>query len=76
MTTLIAISLLFMFGSGPVRGFAVTIGIGLLTSMFTAIAVTRLLMEWRVRAMGCNQQWLRCPIPTYLRCNLCAKTSQ
>jgi SecD/SecF fusion protein len=52
MTTLIAISLLFMFGSGPVRGFAVTIGIGLLTSMFTAIAVTRLLMEWRVRAMG------------------------
>jgi len=52
VTTLIAISLLFMFGSGPVRGFAVTIGIGLLTSMFTAIAVTRLLMEWRVRAMG------------------------
>lgn len=49
LTTLIAVSLLFLFGSGPVRGFAVTIGIGLLTSMFTAISVTRLLMEWRIR---------------------------
>ncbi|MDX1587376.1 MAG: protein translocase subunit SecD [Oleiphilaceae bacterium] len=48
-TTLIAVSLLFLFGSGPVRGFAVTIGIGLLTSLFTAISVTRLLMEWRIR---------------------------
>jgi len=48
-TTLIAVSLLFMFGSGPVRGFAVTIGIGLVTSMFTAIAFTRLIMERRIR---------------------------
>ncbi|KFZ30313.1 preprotein translocase subunit SecD/SecF [Pseudidiomarina salinarum] len=48
-TTLIAVSLLFLFGSGPVKGFAVTIGIGLLTSLFTAIAVTRLIMEWRIR---------------------------
>lgn len=49
LTTLIAVSLLFMVGSGPVRGFAVTIGIGLLTSLFTAIAVTRLIMEWSIR---------------------------
>ncbi len=49
ITTLIAVSLLFLFGSGPVKGFAVTIGIGLLTSLFTANAVTRLLMEWTVR---------------------------
>lgn len=48
-TTLIAVSLLFMFGSGPVRGFAVTIGIGLVTSLFTAIAVTRLIMEWSIK---------------------------
>lgn len=48
-TTLIAVSLLFLFGSGPVRGFAVTIGIGLVTSLFTAISVTRLIMEWRIR---------------------------
>ena len=50
VTTLIAVSLLFLVGSGPVRGFAVTIGIGLLTSLFTAIAVTRLIMEWRIRS--------------------------
>lgn len=56
LTTLIAVSLLFLVGSGPVRGFAVTIGIGLLTSLFTAIAVTRVIMEWRVRKMG------RCPL--------------
>ncbi len=49
LTTLIAVSLLFMFGNGPVRGFAVTIGIGLVTSLFTAIAVTRLMMEWQIK---------------------------
>ncbi|SMF66550.1 SecD/SecF fusion protein [Alteromonadaceae bacterium Bs31] len=45
VTTLIAVSLLFLVGSGPVRGFAVTIGLGLLTSLFTTVGVTRLLME-------------------------------
>lgn len=49
ITSLIAVSLLFMFGSGPVRGFAVAIAIGLLTSLFTSISLTRLLMEWRAR---------------------------
>jgi SecD/SecF fusion protein len=49
ITTLIAVSLLFMFGSGPVRGFAVTIGIGLLTSLFTAVAFNRLVMEWWIK---------------------------
>jgi SecD/SecF fusion protein len=48
ITSLIAISLLFLFGSGPVRGFAITMAVGLLISMFTAISVTRVLMEWRV----------------------------
>lgn len=51
ITSLIAISLLFMFGSGPVRGFAVAMAIGLITSMFTSISFTRLLMEWRVSKM-------------------------
>jgi SecD/SecF fusion protein len=55
MTTLIAIALLIMIGSGPVKGFATTMAIGLVTSMFTAIAVTRLLMEWRVSKMGRKQ---------------------
>ncbi len=51
VTSLIAISLLFLFGSGPVRGFAVTMAIGLLISMFTAISFTRLIMEWRARKL-------------------------
>ena len=42
LTTLIAAVLLFAFGSGPIKGFAVTLSIGIMTSMFTAIMVTRL----------------------------------
>ncbi len=49
VTTLIASLLLFMFATGPVRGFAVTMGIGIGISMFTAVAVVRILMEWVVR---------------------------
>jgi preprotein translocase subunit SecD len=41
LTTLIAAFLLFLLGSGPIKGFAVTLSIGILTSMFTAIMVTR-----------------------------------
>ncbi len=44
LTTLIAAVLLFQFGTGPVKGFAVTLTIGLVTSMFTAIMLTRLLV--------------------------------
>ena len=44
LTTLIAALLLFIFGSGPIKGFAVTLSIGLMTSMFTAIMLTRLLV--------------------------------
>jgi preprotein translocase subunit SecD len=42
ITTFITATILFALGSGPVRGFAVTLGIGILTSVFTAIFVTRL----------------------------------
>ncbi len=44
VTTLIAALLLLVFGTGPVRGFAVTLSLGIVTSMFTAIMLTRLLM--------------------------------
>ena len=44
ITTFIIAGILFTLGSGPVRGFAVTLGIGILTSVFTAIFVTRLLI--------------------------------
>ncbi len=45
VTTLIAAAALFYFGTGPIRGFAVTLSVGILVSMFTAVVVTRLLLE-------------------------------
>ena len=45
VTTLIAAFFLFQFGTGPIRGFALTLTVGLLASMFTAIFVTRTLFE-------------------------------
>jgi preprotein translocase subunit SecD len=56
ITTLIAALMLFEFGSGPVKGFAVTLAIGIVTSMFTAIMVTRLFVV----------TWLRRRRPTTL----------
>ena len=44
ITTLITAVILFVMGSGPVRGFAITLGFGIITSVFTAIFVTRLLV--------------------------------
>ena len=49
MTTLIAAFLLFMFGSGPVKGFAVTLGIGIVASIFSALMITRLIVVWWMR---------------------------
>jgi preprotein translocase subunit SecD len=44
ITTLIAALILFEFGAGPVRGFAWTLSIGVMTSVFTALFITRLLI--------------------------------
>lgn len=55
VTTLIAAVLLYIFGSGPVRGFAVTLAIGIVTSMFTAIMLTRLMVATWLRAKRPNQ---------------------
>jgi protein-export membrane protein SecD len=49
ITTLIAAIVLFYFGSGPIRGFAVTLGIGILTTLFTAFLITRLMVATWVR---------------------------
>ncbi|MBL3590268.1 MAG: protein translocase subunit SecD [gamma proteobacterium endosymbiont of Lamellibrachia anaximandri] len=46
ITTLIAAVVLFSFGTGPIKGFAVTLAIGILTSMFTAIIGTRAVINW------------------------------
>ncbi|MDP8299212.1 MAG: protein translocase subunit SecD [Candidatus Tantalella remota] len=45
VTTLITALILFQFGTGPVRGFAMTLSIGILASMFTALVVTRLVLD-------------------------------
>ena len=51
VTTLIAALVLFFFGSGPIRGFAVTLSIGVVTTMFTAIVFSRMLLAlWYRRA--------------------------
>jgi preprotein translocase subunit SecD len=50
LTTLVAAIVLFWFGTGPVRGFAVTLAIGIATSMFTSVTVTRLIIAtWIAR---------------------------
>ena len=46
ITTLIAALILFYLGTGPIRGFAVTLGLGVVLSMFTAITVTKFLMNF------------------------------
>lgn len=53
VTTLIAAAVLFIFGTGPVKGFAVTLSVGIVTSMFTAILVTRALVNlvWGGRSL-------------------------
>lgn len=53
-TTLIAVSLLFMFGSGPIKGFAITIALGLVSSVFTAVALTKMLMLKAVKSKKRN----------------------
>ena len=45
ITTLIAAVILFFFGSGPVKGFAVTLGIGIITTLFSAYYVARHLIS-------------------------------
>ncbi len=49
ITTLLAMVVLFMFGAGAIRGFAVTMSLGIVISMFTAVALMRFMMETLVR---------------------------
>ncbi len=48
VTTGLTAIILFLFGSGPIKGFATTLLIGILTSLFTAIFITRLLVDWYI----------------------------
>jgi preprotein translocase subunit SecD len=49
ITTLMTALVLYEYGTGPIKGFAVTLSIGILTSVFTALVVTRLLFDFQLR---------------------------
>ena len=58
VTTLIAAVVLFYLGAGPIRGFAVTLTVGILTSMLTALVVTKLLIRLMIGSRLVKNQWL------------------
>ena len=45
VTTLISAAVLYIFGSGPIKGFATTLAVGIVASMFTALVITRVIMK-------------------------------
>ena len=57
-TTLIAALLLYNYGSGPIKGFAVTLSIGIITSMFTALILTKLIVSLWVVKLKPNRLFL------------------
>ncbi|NLO01396.1 MAG: protein translocase subunit SecDF [Bacteroidales bacterium] len=66
VTTLLTGIVLYVFGSGPIKGFATTLIIGILISLFTSIFITRLIFEWRLKrnkkikfTSAATSQWLR-----------------
>ncbi|RAI01791.1 protein translocase subunit SecDF [Acuticoccus sediminis] len=66
VTSLIATVLLFWFGSGPVRGFAVTMGLGIAISMFTAVSIVRVSMVAIVRRLKLKRLDIRPLLPVRL----------
>ncbi len=57
-TTLLAAAVLFYYGTGPIRGFAVTLSIGILASMFTAITFTRFILRLLADTKLVTNTWL------------------
>ena len=55
VTTIVSCAFLFIFGEGPVRGFAVTLVIGLLANVFTAVFVSKVIL--RLRAVAAAASW-------------------
>jgi preprotein translocase subunit SecD len=58
ITTLIVALILFLIGSGPVQGFAVTLSIGILTSMFTSIVMTRGFVNLIIGGRKIEKLWI------------------
>ncbi len=54
VTTVVSCAFLFLFGTGPVKGFAVTLVIGLIANVFTAVFVSRTIFDWE---LGSRSRW-------------------
>jgi preprotein translocase subunit SecD len=52
VTTVVSAAILYLFGTGPIRGFAVTLVIGLLANLFTAVYVSRSMFFWVLNRGG------------------------
>ncbi len=66
VTTLLTGVVLYLFGSGPIKGFATTLIIGILTSLFSAILLTRVIFDWKLKrtdkilfTSSATKDWLR-----------------
>lgn len=60
ITTFITAVILYVFGSGPIRGFATTLGLGILTSLFTAIFISRMVVERKLekrKSISFSRKW-------------------
>lgn len=62
LTTLAAAVIMFWLGSGPIRGFAVTLSLGILTSVFAAVTITRLLVSLWLKSTKAKQRTINVPI--------------
>jgi preprotein translocase subunit SecD len=51
VTTIVSAAFLFVFGTGPVRGFAVSLAVGLLANLFTSVYVSRVIFDWHLFKM-------------------------
>ncbi len=70
ITSIITGIILFNFGTGPIRGFATTLIIGIVCSFFTAVFMTRLVYEWRLN----KEKWAGLSFTTKLSANLMRNT--
>jgi preprotein translocase subunit SecD len=55
LTTLISAAFLFQFGTGPIKGFAVTLSVGLIANMFTAVLFTRMVYDFILHRRTLNK---------------------
>ena len=62
LTTLISAIILFWLGSGPIRGFGITLTIGILTAIFTAVTVTRLMISWWLKRERAAKREIEVPV--------------